>query len=596
MTHSSIPERFEVLDEIAHGEGEILLRARDTLLAREVVLRRPAPELARTWPDAQMRAAELRSARALAQVRHKGVVRLLDVLDTPDGALVVLEPVAGESLAEIVAREGRLEPARIAELGRDLADALAAVHAQGVVHRGVSAPNVVVRGDGTPCLAGFVFAKFVDLDAPASSIQFRAHKESDAPVALPPHPAPEQIAGQSADARADLFALGWVLYEALTGEAPYPRDLEPEEWKDPADPAKLVPGTPKPLAQALLRCLKRNPSQRFASAAELGAALALPAPVSASGAGAVSEPARAPKSKVVPLLAGFGVAAAAVAGVLLLRGGGHEPGTSADRGLARADEGLAKAPGATYGPGYSSAKALLIGISRYDGTGWPDLANAERDVDALSERLAAMHDGWEVEKLMGPAATKRAIKAELAKLADATQDPDSRVFIYYAGHGDKDELSAKHGFIVPADARPKAEDPGRDSYLLYQDGFDFFFERTKAKHVLLALDCCYGGGVAQVRGSPEVSTDSLLTRKAHVVFASSVRDQTASDGVSGGHSPFAQACLDELGDSTKRLVTSSELGARITRKLRETSGQIPTLGYRAEGGGDGQFVFFTQPQ
>ena len=107
MTDSRIPGRFEVLDELAHGEGEKLLRARDTVLAREVVLRLPAPELARTWPDAPMRAAELRSARALAQVRHPGVVRLLDVIETPDGALAVLEPVAGETLAAILAREGR---------------------------------------------------------------------------------------------------------------------------------------------------------------------------------------------------------------------------------------------------------------------------------------------------------------------------------------------------------------------------------------------------------------------------------------------------------------------------------------------------------
>ncbi|MBL8860506.1 MAG: caspase family protein [Planctomycetes bacterium] len=599
MSDPRIPDRFEVYDELAHGAGEILLRARDTLLQREVVLRLPAPELANTWPNADARATELRSARALAQVRHPGVVKLLDVLDTPDGALVVLEPVPGETLAEITGRDGRLDPERVREIGAGLAEALSAVHTQGVVHRGVSAENIVLRGDGTPCLKGFVFAKFVERDAAQSSIQFHGRDEAR-PAALPPHPAPEQLAGAPADARSDIFALGWVLYEGLTGAPPYPRDRDPDAWGEPADPAKLVPGVPKPLAAALLRALKKNPVQRHATAAEFRAALAAaPGAGSVAAAGVLATaPAPRPRgSQLVPLLAGVGIAVAGVALVLVLRGGG---GANADggslRGLSAPDEPLQKSVGAAYRPGFSVAKALLIGISDYQGTGWPDLGNAVRDVEALVGRLEAIRewDGWQVKTLIGPAATKRAIKTELALLADATQDPDARVFVYFAGHGEKDELSPDHGYIVPADARPKAEDPGRDSYLLYQDGFDVFFSRTKAKHVLLALDCCYGGGVVQVRGDQVAPADVLLTRKAHLVFASSVRDQAASDGVSGGHSPFAQAFIDELGDPTKRIVTSSDLGARITRSLRETSGQIPNLGYRERGGGDGQFVFFTQ--
>ncbi len=596
MNDPTIPARFEVLDEIAHGEGEILLRARDTLLQREVVLRRPAPELARTWPDAKMRAAELRSARALAQVGHKGVVRLLDVLETPDGALVVLEPVAGESLAEIAAREGRIDPARIQQIGRDLAEALGAVHGQGVVHRGVSAANVIVRADGSPCLAGFVFAKFVDRDAPQSSIQFRDRSDAGAPVALPPHPAPEQVAGQSADARADLFALGWVLYEALTGKPPYPRDREPETWTDPVDPTKLVPGMSKALGQALLRCLKRNPAQRFASAAELGAALAIPAAGPASVGGAPAESARPSKSRLAPVLAAGGVLAAGIVAVILMRGDGRGAAAASGRGLAQPDEPVSKAAGANYGDSFTKSYALLIGIQDYSGTGWKDLPNAESDVRALESQLLATKawEGWDVKTLTNKQASKRAIKEALADLAEATQDPETRVFLYYAGHGDKDKYSDSDGFIVPADARPIADDKSRDSYLLYQEGWDFFFNRTKAKHVLLALDCCYGGGVEQRRGGGDQPTDKLLRRKAHLVFASSLKDESASDGVTGGHSPFAQAFLDTLKDPTRRSVTSSDLCAAITNALRDSPTQTPNLGYRAKSGGDGQFVFFTQ--
>jgi|GEM_PF-2651158 len=594
MTDSRIPERFEVLDELAHGEGEILLRARDTFLQREVVLRLPAPELARTWPDAKMKDAELRSARALAQVRHAGVVKLLDVLATPDGALVVLEPVAGESLAEILAREGRLDAERVRALSVDLADALTAVHAQGVVHRGVSSANIVVRGDGTPCLAGFVFAKFVDRDGGQSSIQFRDRGET-APTALPPHPAPEQIAGAAADARADQFGLGWVMYEALTGKPPYPRDRDPETWGEPTDPAKLAPGTPKALANALLRTLKKNPVQRFASTAEFRAAVG-PAPLSTSPS-STSGPAtnRSEKSRLVPILLGAGVAIAGVALFLVLRSADtNASGGETPRGLARSEEIVAKG-GAEYGPGFNAAKALVIGIGDYSATGWKNLPNAERDAGALAEYLNSTRewDGWDVRTLIGKEATKHAIKAELARLTEATQDPETRVFIYYAGHGDKDKYSPDHGFIVPADAKPYAEDAGRESYLLYQEGFDLFFGGTKAKHVLLALDCCYGGGVSELRGSSDQPIDKLLRRKAHIVFASSLKDEQASDGTTGNHSPFAQAFLDVLKDPARKSVTSSDLNVAITNALREFPDQTPQMGHRPKGG-TGQFVFFTQ--
>jgi hypothetical protein len=199
-----------------------------------------------------------------------------------------------------------------------------------------------------------------------------------------------------------------------------------------------------------------------------------------------------------------------------------------------------------------------------------------------------------VKTLIGAQATKRAIKDELMKLAQETQDKESRVFIYYAGHGDKDELADKRGFIVPVDARPTAEDLGRDSYILYEESFDVFFERTKAKHVLLAMDCCYGGGVSELRGADHSPVDKLLRRKAHLVFASSMRDEQASDGLSGEHSPFAQAFLEALSDPTKTSVTSADLNARVSQAFRNMPNQTPRMGYRGVDGGNGQFVFFTK--
>ncbi len=589
------PDRFEVLDTVSHGEGELLVRARDLMLGREVVLRRPAPDLASIWKDKCVIDAALRSARAMARVQHTGVERLLEVIATEDGPILVLEPVPGETLAQRVARDGTLPPPEVLRLGRALADALGAIHAQGVVHRGLAATNIVLRPEGSPCIVGFAYAKFdgrCDTNIQASSILYSARKNEGA-TALPPHPAPEQIEGRAADARSDLFALGWVLFESLTGTPPYPRDLDIERWGEPADPRKLVPETPKGLAQAIVRCVKKKPLQRFASAAELVAALdAVEQPTTAAaGAGAATSPSW--KRRYVPAALAASIAAG-IAAVAFLR----DDATHAEnkRGLADETVASAKAHAADYGASFSSAKALLIGIQDYSGTDWKSLPNAERDAKALAAQLEATKDWerWEVKTLLGKDATKRAIKDALWKLADETQDPESRVFVFYAGHGDKDQYAEGSGYIVPADAQPKSKDGSRESCILYEECFDMLFKRTKAKHVLVALDCCYGGGVSELRGTGDSPVDKLLRRKAHLVFASSRRDEQASDGLQGEHSPFAKAFLDALRDPSRPSVTSSELNARITNVFRDYPNQTPIMGYRGLSGGDGQFVFFTQ--
>jgi len=596
MSAPLFPDRFEVLDTVAHGEGEILVRARDLLLGREVVLRRPAPDLARIWKtDRTVIDAALRSARAMARVQHPGVDRLLEVIATEDGPILVLEPVPGETLSQRVARDGPLPPDDVLRLGRALADALGAIHAQGVVHRGLAASNIVLRPDGSPCIVGFVYAKFdgrCDENIPGSSILYPLCRNEGA-TALPPHPAPEQIEGRAADARSDLFALGWVLFESLTGTPPYPRDLDVERWTEPADPRKLVPEAPKALAQAIVRCVKKKPLQRFASASELRIALEAVEQPAARGAVA-SGPARKPsKLRLVPAAVAAAIAAVFAGGAFLRDDPTHAENS---RGLAADTAVSAKPHAAQYGDSFSSAKALLIGIQDYSGTGWKSLPNAERDVQALADQLEATKkwEHWEVKTLLGKEATKRAIKDELWKLADETQDPESRVFLFYAGHGDKDQYAEDSGYIVPADAQPKSTDVSRESCILYQDCFDMFFKRTKAKHVLLALDCCYGGGVSELRGTGDSPVDKLLRRKAHLVFASSMRDEQASDGLKGENSPFAKAFLDALRDPSRLSVTSSELNARITNVFRDYPHQTPIMGYRGLNGGDGQFVFFTQ--
>src|SRR5262245_64977388 len=219
MAAAPLPERFEVLEELASGETEVLWRARDRVLLREVVLKRPGPGLAAAFRSRDAREQVLQEARALARVRHPAVVRLLDAIETPEGPLLVLEPAPGETLAEVLARDGRLAPREVVAIGERLAGALEALHAAGVVHRGISAENVVLDAAGAASIGGIHFAKLAgDGTGFDTSIQYRGSSAvldaqagapaPGAPRAQPAHPAPEQLRGEPADARADVFGLG----------------------------------------------------------------------------------------------------------------------------------------------------------------------------------------------------------------------------------------------------------------------------------------------------------------------------------------------------------------------------------------------------
>ncbi len=598
MSEPVIPDRFEVLEEIAHGDSEILLRARDRVLQREVILRRPTTALSSTWRNSKVADAELRSARALAKVQHPGVVKLIDVQPTPDGPLVVMEPIPGETLAQRLGREKKLEPADVARLGRELAGALAAVHAQGIVHRGVAASNVVIRPDGAPCLAGFVFAKFdarADSAIPGTTFIYARGKGDDPPPtssALPPHPSPEQVQGRAADARSDLFALGWVLYEALTGEPPYPRDLDVERWSDPKDPRKLDTQVPKPLAHAILRCLKKSPLQRFASADELRAALEAADKAAAAPAGGAAAQARSR----TPIFVGLGVVVVAAASVpLWLKGpaaaGDGRRGPEEWTGPVHFEspEGLSDV--------FDNSYALLIGIGRgYEGTGFDNLPNAERDVKSIARKLEEMKDTerWKVELILGPDATKQRIGDELHDLAKLT-GPNDRVLIYYAGHGSPNELSEDFGYIVPAGARPPAQDKSHQDWLSFDESFQLFFAGAKAKHVLVAVDCCFGGralrGIAAPTPQP---ANKHASKRARVILSSGGKNEQVLDAGVTDHSPFAQVFLDAL-SKDRDMLTSGMLWGDISTAFARFPAQSPKFSVHERTHGGGEFVLFSKP-
>ena len=578
MTDSERQGRFRVLETLVSEGGRVEERALDGVLGREVLLVRRGLAVQGTGERG------LREARALAGLAHPGLQKLYDAFSDDGGVTLVLEPVGGESLAERLGGGGRLEPEEVRRLGLDLADALAAVHAAGAVHRDVCAEHVILRPEGGVCLTGFRLAKPATQGA-QTSLDYGGRETSRVRAELPAHPAPEQLGGEAASPRSDLFALGCLLYRALTGEDAQPELLE-RGWQTPLDPHRLVPAAPRELTRLILSCLARSPLGRPRSAVELRDALG-------------------PAGKHVPKAlrrgrrpTALGIAAAAALlvamglGAVLLRpdgAGQAASGAAIERGIGLEPDPL-RARGGAYGPGFRRSHALLIGIGQeYRRGGFATLPNAPRDVLALAEILAASPGRWETRVLLEESATFDGIRTALAGL-EAELDPEDRVLVYFAGHGMPHARSGTSGWLIPADAQSLERDPTRSRWLHF-DTFERFLKDAAAKHVLLAMDCCYGGRLAATRSAGATPFEArFLTRPAKVVLAAGRADEPVLDGVAQGHSPFAEVFLGALRERSAP-ITSSMLHAALLRSFADRDvPHTPVLAFLPEVG-PGEFVF-----
>jgi predicted ATPase len=261
---------YEVLALLGAGGMGAMWKARDTRLERLVALKRVVPG-ASSGPDAAARL--LLEARAAAALSHPNVVRVHAVEDVPDGLVIVMEYVEGESL-DARLRRGPLPLAELVRLGRDVAGALECAHAAGLVHRDIKPGNIMLTAAGAKVL-DFGIAKHRGASARA------ALHATDAGhvVGTVPYMSPEQVLAGDVDGRSDIFALGAVLYEAATGVRPFPGEdflavAHQVASVEPASPRRLRPDLPAALEAVILRALRKARDERFHGGAAMAAALA----------------------------------------------------------------------------------------------------------------------------------------------------------------------------------------------------------------------------------------------------------------------------------------------------------------------------------
>lgn len=541
--------RFEIREELARDPRFVRRRAFDRRLECEVLLEQPGPAVVDRLRTADG-AKAMREARMLARVRHPRVIRLREVVELDGLPTLVLEPVPGDRLDAVLARQERLDPEEVVRLGRQLAQAAQAVHAEGIVHRGIAPENVVIDPqDGGAVLAGFTFAKPVDVRIAQSSLDHRLREKGGASMrGLPLYAAPEQIAGQPADHRADVFALGCLLYRCATGRDAFPEDAV--TYEPPPAPREIDRAIPRKLSDAIRKCIAHSPTARFPNMLAVDEALAVleAAPV---GGGKGRWWGGAAAAAVVLAVAGYGLTRE---DDRWAEPGEYDHPTFAPRGGENA---------AVYDPVYRARRAVLVGIDYVDNPAHENLDEAQNDVEKIREKLVAL--GWRdeedvfVEDDLSPSPRDEIVdllgaEATEEHILDAIEwargiDEDGQVFVYLAGHGQLDEYDSTEGFFVPSEGGEKSS-----SWVYLREITRPLSASGGPKHMLVALDCCHSGAaIPKTRGSSRPRRDSYdeipldqvsqehVRRRARVLLTSALAHEKAAD-----HSPFAAGFLRAL--------------------------------------------------
>ncbi len=275
--------RYEILSLLGVGGMGAVYRARDLELDEIVALKMLRREL---LTDPSLLARFRQEVKLARRVTHQNVARTFDIGEHEGEKFLTMELVEGESLSALLARQGRMELGKVVDLASAICSGLAAAHAAGIVHRDLKPENVLLGKDGRVVLTDFGIARN------SGSAEGSFVKTMGVPLGTPAYMAPEQVEGsKDIDARADIYALGAMLYELLTGERPWEGDsvyavAAMRLVQPPPDPRAKYAQLPDAAARLTMRCMARNPADRFASAAEVASALAgLTLPASAAQLG-----------------------------------------------------------------------------------------------------------------------------------------------------------------------------------------------------------------------------------------------------------------------------------------------------------------------
>ena len=255
-----------IQEVIGHGDMGVVYEAEELALQRQVALKLILPEHSQ---DARFRERFRRESQVAASIDHPNVIPILEAGEENGMAFIMMRLVEGTDLRELIASEGKVEPLRAARIARQVGGALDAAHARGLVHRDVKPANVLLARADHVYLSDFGLAKREEEGGGLT--------RQGSIVARAEYVAPEQLMEDRVDALTDVYALGCLLYESLTGQPPFAGSQEGPAMlahvnEPPPAPSRMRPDLPPGFDDVVLRAMAKDPAQRFPSAGDLGEA------------------------------------------------------------------------------------------------------------------------------------------------------------------------------------------------------------------------------------------------------------------------------------------------------------------------------------
>jgi len=261
-TGSTFAGRYQIIEELGKGGMGKVYKVFDTKIKEKIALKLIKPEIASDRDTIERFSNELKLAR---KIRHKNVCGMFDISEAEGAHFITMEYVGGEDLKTMIRMSGMLGLGTVFSVGKQICDGLAEAHSQGVVHRDLKPTNIMIDKEGNARIMDFGISR---------SLGSRELTGEGVIIGTPDYMSPEQAEGKEADARSDIYSLGVILYEMVTGRVPFEGDTPlaiavKHKTEVPRDPKLVNAQIPEDLSRVVLKCLEKDKEKRYQSADEL---------------------------------------------------------------------------------------------------------------------------------------------------------------------------------------------------------------------------------------------------------------------------------------------------------------------------------------